>query len=576
MIINRLREMHITIELNKILIASLLIIFGFNSVFTQNIVETREAELVDGRYVISGKAFLDLLDNGEIQLRLSDDYSTPSGPDVQVFLSTASENISSAFFVANISETNSFSGAQQWNLGSDIGFSDYDYIIFRCVAFGLHWAGGNFGPASDGGGNGGGDGGGEQMDTCVATIAAGVNWVTEIGICPTDGIDDIIQLRNTEGIPAGDRYAYVLTNTRGDIIKVHYEDSYNFEGSGIAPTRVYGISYSGNLTYSIGDAWTTIGSDGCIEFSDDRLFLTVNKDSCMAEPECFETNVASTAWVTDISICPTDGQSDSVQLQNNLFIPAGETYAYVFTDENRRIKFLHYEDWYDFENSGMQTDYVYGVSYEGTLSYNVGDPLSSITSDGCAIVSSSELFITVSKSACMAEVGSISGKVSNFNGSGVSGVTVTLNTGATETTNSDGIYTFQDLPLNESYTVTPSKDDNFGNGVSAQDLVIMSRHIIGIQVFTNPFQLIAADANRDNNVSALDIINYINIIIGKSDELSNNTSWRFVPGSKSFGANEDPFDFLEKDAVQNLTGNVTDLNFTAVKTGDTSGNAQVN
>ena len=104
----------------------------------------------------------------------------------------------------------------------------------------------------------------------------------------------------------------------------------------------------------------------------------------------------------------------------------------------------------------------------------------------------------------------------------------------------------------------------------------MSRHIIGIQVFTNPFQLIAADANRDNNVSALDIINYINIIIGKSDELSNNTSWRFVPGSKSFGANEDPFDFLEKAAVQNLTGNVTDLNFTAVKTGDTSGNAQVN
>ena len=540
----------------------------------QTVVETREAELMDGNYVISGKAFLDLLDNGDIVLRLDEDYDTPRGPDVQIFLSTDPQNHTGAFFVEDIAETGKFSGAQQWELGTQVGFNEYDYIIFRCVQFGLHWAGGTFGAASDGGGNGGG--GNEPMDTCVRTIAAGVNWATEIGICPTDGIDDIIPLRNTEGIPAGDSYAYVLTSEFGSIITLHYEDMYNFEGSGTSPTRVYGISYSGNLTYDVGDLWTSIQSDGCIEFSDNNVFLTVNKDSCSAEPECFETNVASTAWVTDISICPSDGLSDSVQLQNNLLIPAGDTYAYVFTDENRRIKFIHLEDWYDFENSGSQTDYVYGVSYEGTLSYNVGDPLSSITADGCATVSSSELFIAVSKNSCQPEVGSISGKVTNFNGNGVSGVSITLNTGAVAMTNLDGVYTFNDLPLNAPYTLTPTKSDIFGNGVSAQDLVIMSRHILGIQPFSNPFQLIAADANKDNRVSALDIINYVNIIIGKSDELSNNTSWRFVPGSKSFGDNEDPFDFVEKDAIQDLTEDVVDLNFTAVKTGDTSGNANVN
>ncbi|MEE9372011.1 MAG: hypothetical protein V3V00_03065 [Saprospiraceae bacterium] len=540
----------------------------------QTVAKFREAQLEDGRYSISGKAILEELSNGNIRLRLSEDYSTPRGPDVQVFLSNSPTDIGGALFVENIAMSDGFSGAQEWNLGTKFTISEYDYIIFRCVAFNLFWAGGTFDALNDDGG--GNNGGGENMDTCIATIAATTNWGTLVDICPSDGNDDIIPLKNTEGIPTGDRYAYVLTNTRGDIIKLHFEDTYNFEGSGASTMRIYGISYSGNLTYSIGDTWTTIQSDGCIVYSDSEIYLTVTKDACVEEPKCMATNVASTNWITDISICPTDGISDSVQLQNNLFIPAGDKYAYVFTDENKRIKFLHFEDWFDFEGSSTSIDYVYGVSYEGTLSYNVGDSLSSIIADGCAIISSEELFIKVTKSSCAAETGTISGKVSNFRGDGVSGVTLTLNSGAVAMTNSDGVYIFNDLLLNLPYTLRPSKEDSYGNGVSAQDLVIMSRHILGIKVFDSPYLLIAADANKDTNVSALDIINFINIIIGKTDQLSNNTSWRFVPDSKSFGDGDDPFDFIEKDAVQNLTSDVTNLNFTAVKIGDLSGNANVN
>jgi len=47
-----------------------------------------------------------------------------------------------------------------------------------------------------------------------------------------------------------------------------------------------------------------------------------------------------------------------------------------------------------------------------------------------------------------------------------------------------------------------------------------------------------------------------------------------VPGSTPLGSS-DPFNFIEKDAVDNLTGDVTDLNFIAIKTGDVSGNASV-
>ena len=662
--------------------------FIWQTVLSQDVIEFREATLVEGGYVISGSAFLELLDDGSLQVRLTQDYSTPRGPDVQLYLSNNPTQISGGLFVENLSDENAFSGAHSWNLGSDVGINDYNYIIFRCVAFGLHWAGGTFGGSNDGGGGntGGGDdcmssatattdwvaevticpsdgnddiiplkntlsvdagstyayvitdslnrilnvhlqndfnfensGDGQNRvygisysgmldynigddwmsitssgciefsnpstyltvnkdgcsSLCESTAVATTNWVSNVDICPDDGEADVIELKNTKGIPAGNAYAYVITNFRGDIITVHYQDTYNFEGSGNGTNRVYGISYNGNLTYNEGDTWNTIRSDGCIEYSDENIFLTVTKaGDCIEMPECFETNVASTAWVTDFSICPDDGESDSIFLQNNLFIPGGDTYAFVLTDENQRIKKIILDDWYDFEGSGLGEERVYGVSYEGTLSYNAGDLLSTITADGCATISSQELFIKVTKDGCAAETGSISGRITNFRGQGVGNVMISLNTGATTMTNSDGDYTFSDLPLGQPYTLTPSRDDNHGNGLSAQDLVIMQRHILGLQVIENPFLFIAADANKDERVSALDVINFLNLIIGRTTTIPNNTSWRFVPSTKSFDNGEDPFDFIEKDAVQNLTGDVTDLNFTALKTGDVSGNAR--
>ena len=655
--------------------------------FSQSIVNTRESDLMPGGYTIDGKAFLEEYDNGELFLRLSDDYSTPSGPDVQIFLANDPQNVDGAFFIEDLGESGHFDGAKSWNLGTTIDIDSFDYIIFRCVAFGLHWANGNFGDATDGEGNGGG---GNQGNNCKETTAATTDWATGVDICPSDGQSDVIPLRNTLAIPAGDEYAYVLTDIGNNILKLHFGDSYDFEGSGSDPIRVFGISYDGNLSYEVGSSLNSITSDGCIIFSDQTLFLTVTKNACEVGPTCLETNVATTNWVSQISICPSDGQDDNVMLQNNALISAGETYAYVFADENRNIKFLYFEDSYNFEGSGEMTDYVYGLSYSGTLSYNIGDNINTITADGCAVLSSSDLFLTVTKDGCVyecvetvtattdwvseveicptdgvadvipilnnlfiepgghyafiitdengriqfvisegiydfegsgsntnrvygisydgtltynvgdpytsvtadgcailsgadtfltiikmgcaAETASISGSVRNQKGEGVGGVEIFLNTGATQTTNSDGGYTFSNLPLNKAYTLTPSKEGNILNGVSAQDLVIMSRHILGLQSLANEYLIIAADANKDQKISALDIINFLNLIIGRTSTLASNINWRFVPSSHSFDSNT-PYEFFEKDVVQNLTEDVIDMDFIGVKVGDVSGNA---
>ena len=381
-------------------IIRLFISLGFATCFVslslaQSVVNSRLAELKPGNYNITGNAYLEEMDNGDLMLRLDSDFTTPAGPDVQVFLANDPENVSGAFFVEDIGTTdgvNHFSGAISWNLGNQVGIENYSYVIFRCVAFRLHWANGNFGESNEGGGGGNND--------CVNTIAATTNWNTEVSICPSDGVDDIIPLLNTASIDAGDSYAYILTDIDNNIIQLHLENSYNFEGSGDQPVRVYGISYSGMLTYNAGEHISTITSSGCAILSDLNTFLTVTKDACPEEPMCFETVVATTNWVSEITVCPNDGESDVVPLLNNQFINAGDGYAYIFADDQQRIRFLHFEGSYDFEGSGNLTEYIYGVSYQGTLSYNVGDPIATIAADGCAILSDTETFLTVRKDGC--------------------------------------------------------------------------------------------------------------------------------------------------------------------------------
>ena len=143
-------------------------------------------------------------------------------------------------------------------------------------------------------------------------------------------------------------------------------------------------------------------------------------------------------------------------------------------------------------------------------------------------------------------------------------------------TSADGSYTFINLALNLPYTLTPSRSGNPVNGVSARDMVIILRHILGIQTFTSAYLTIAADTNGDQRVSAIDLINMQNLILGKKESFPNDINWRFVPADKTFENASNPFPILEKDAVQNLDGDVTGMDFIGIKAGDVSGNASVN
>jgi hypothetical protein len=146
-------------------------------------------------------------------------------------------------------------------------------------------------------------------------------------------------------------------------------------------------------------------------------------------------------------------------------------------------------------------------------------------------------------------------------------------------TGNDGSYMFSNaLPMAANYSVTPLKDDNHLNGVTTFDLVLISKHILGLDPLTTPYRMIAADANKSNSITTFDIVELRKLILGIYTELPNNTSWRFVDKSFNFADPNNPFSvqFPEFKSVAAVTASQMNDDFVSVKVGDVNGSAIAN
>ncbi|MCC6280252.1 MAG: T9SS type A sorting domain-containing protein, partial [Saprospiraceae bacterium] len=134
------------------------------------------------------------------------------------------------------------------------------------------------------------------------------------------------------------------------------------------------------------------------------------------------------------------------------------------------------------------------------------------------------------------------------------------------------------VPMNSDYTLTPTKDDNPLNGVTTYDLVLISKHILGLEPLTTPYKMIAADANRSGSITTYDIVEFRKLILGIYEELPANTSWRFVDKTFSFPNPANPFQsqFPENISVQNVVANQLAEDFVGVKVGDVNGTVTPN
>jgi hypothetical protein len=205
------------------------------------------------------------------------------------------------------------------------------------------------------------------------------------------------------------------------------------------------------------------------------------------------------------------------------------------------------------------------------------------TTDRCGNEKTCEYSFVVSYEA---EELTLNGLIETEAGSGVAQTTVAISgghpsfppfTGSVQT-NTDGEFQFKVKELS-SYTVTPKRNDDPLNGVSTFDLVLINKHVLGIEPLSSPYRIIAADANRSKTVTTFDIVELRKLILGIYNALPAGDSWRFVDKNYTFSDEKDPFkdNFPETQSVSSLTADSLPFHeFVGLKVGDANGNAVAN
>ncbi|MBK6996789.1 MAG: hypothetical protein IPH31_18365 [Lewinellaceae bacterium] len=142
-----------------------------------------------------------------------------------------------------------------------------------------------------------------------------------------------------------------------------------------------------------------------------------------------------------------------------------------------------------------------------------------------------------------------------------------------------GVYAVTNsVPLAATFVISPEKDDNPLNGVTTYDLVLISKHILGIEPLDSPYKMIAADANKSGSITTFDIVEIRKLILGVYTDLPNNSSWRFVDKAFQFPNLNNPFQtaFPETISVADAIATQIGEDFVGVKIGDVNNTSVAN
>ena len=172
----------------------------------------------------------------------------------------------------------------------------------------------------------------------------------------------------------------------------------------------------------------------------------------------------------------------------------------------------------------------------------------------------------------------ISGAVLTPAGEGVAGATVAVEgpTPASTLTAEDGTFTLADLTEGGPYILQAAKSTDPLFGVSTYDLLLIQKHLLGINPLPEPYQLVAADANQSGNLSIGDVITLRKWLLNPVPDVTPQAAWRFL--NPAIPMSGDPFNTpgLEEITIEALTEDLLGVELTAIKVGDINGDAFLN
>jgi hypothetical protein len=180
--------------------------------------------------------------------------------------------------------------------------------------------------------------------------------------CVNDGIANLVEFSNTSTVPESN-YIYVLTNEENVIRGTVSGSQFDFETAGVGVSRVWGVSYTGSFTGGFGANITTAElADGCFELSDN--FITVARD------EPFGGDISTADGETTTFYCPSP-EMPGVPMATTSDTRVG--YVFLVTDENNDILLVSQSSMVDLSELPIGNYRIWGLSFTGELSVNVGD-----------------------------------------------------------------------------------------------------------------------------------------------------------------------------------------------------------
>lgn len=158
----------------------------------------------------------------------------------------------------------------------------------------------------------------------------------------------------------------------------------------------------------------------------------------------------------------------------------------------------------------------------------------------------------------------------------VEGISLSANDGDGQTTllgtsDPDGLFNIElpnaSIPSLDNLVLEYEQPSNSRiSGVSVLDLIRIQNHIIGTNRITDPYLLIAADANRNGTVSVTDLIIITNAIIGKRSDFGDGKIIEIV----NEDCNNDNSN-CSSTALTKNPGNQNQIKLRAIRIGDING-----
>lgn len=187
-----------------------------------------------------------------------------------------------------------------------------------------------------------------------------------------------------------------------------------------------------------------------------------------------------------------------------------------------------------------------------------------------------EVDVQKSQSPCSC-LKAYAGAILTDKGLQVEGVKVELsqnNNTTSTTTGTSGVFSLN-AKANQTTTIKPVKTDDILNGVTTLDLVMITKHILGTQKFTSPYQYIAGDIDKNGKVTSADVVHLRKTILGLSNTFPQDNSWRFIDKNFTFTDPQNPFSTPLPESKSGILGTANN-DFIGIKVGDINGNVKAN